>query len=206
MIPRIIHYGIFGSWRMAPLNEMCVNSWKRVLPDYEIRLWTDINGPVHKKFFRDGIQKRPILASNYLKYWALSEYGGVFLDNDIEMLKPFDLSYGCFLGFQRDDILENSINTAVIGSEKGHEFPRRCMEALDRDNVNCWPVWTGCGLPQSELQKLGLSGLDKEQDLGSIHVYNKEAFYPWRWDHQPNRSLITDKTFCVHHWQGSWTK
>lgn len=196
MIPKIVHYGLFGGWQLSPLNRSCIQTWREVLPDYEIRLWTD-------KDMRDRFA-RPINNSNLLKYHALFNHGGVFLDNDMEVLKPFDLSRRAFLAFQRTDMLKESINTAVIGAEKGHPFIGECLREIQSHPEEPCPIWLGCGLPTDLLIKSGMRGLNVDQDVGDVHVYDRSAFYPWSWEEEPDAGRITDSTFAIHHWEGSW--
>lgn len=202
-INKIIHYGLFGGWKFSDLDRKCIESWRSVLPDFELRLWTDTNGP-DTPFFRDAIAKKPINASNYVKYWALNRFGGIFLDNDVEVLKPFDLSPNCFLGWQRDDIEQDCINTAVIGSIPEHPFIARCLGRMNRDHADAWPVWFGCGMPTEELRASGMKGLNVEQDVGDVRVYDKDRFYPFRWDEEHDPSRATERTIAIHHWSGSW--
>jgi mannosyltransferase OCH1-like enzyme len=205
-IPRIIHYALCGGWKLSDLDERCIATWRAVLPDYELHLWTDENGPKDRPFFRDACRLRPVNASNYIKFWALNEFGGIFLDNDVEVVRPFDLSPACFVAFQRDDVIDDCINTAVIGSEPKHPFILSCLRRLDSDQADTWPIWPGCGLPTEELRFRGLRGLNVEQVVEGVTVYDKERFYPWRWDEQPDRSRVTDRTFAIHHWASSWAK
>lgn len=205
-VPKIIHRGIFGGYTLSPLEERCVESWRAILPGYEIRTWTDENGPKDKPFFRDACVKRPVNASNYIRYWAVRQFGGIYLDNDVEVIRPFDLSPACFIGFQRDDLVDDCINSAVMGAEPDHPFVLSCLRRLDSDVGDTWPIWPGCGLPTEELTFRGLKGLNVEQVVEGVTVYDKSRFHPWRWDEQPDRSRITDRTFAVHHWSGNWSK
>ena len=43
MIPKKIHYCWLGGNPLPPLAEMCLASWKKYCPDYEIILWNEDN-------------------------------------------------------------------------------------------------------------------------------------------------------------------
>ncbi len=206
-IPRIIHFGAFGSWQMTELDKKCIQTWRDILPDYELRFWNDYNGP-QTPWFKCAINSRPINAHNYVKWWALWKYGGVFLDNDVEVLKPFDLSHEAFIAFQRDDTKQDCINSAVVGSEEGHWFVKACLDRVERDNNgdDAWPVVFGCGIPTLELYGAGMQGLNVEQDVKGVHVYTKDSFYPWRHDEAPDCMRVNEKTFAIHRWEASWKK
>ena len=91
-----------------------------------------------------------------------------------------------------------------MGAVKGHPFVKRCLDRLDADRGGAGPIWTGPGLVTQELRKAGLRGLNLNQTIGDIRVYGKEAFYPWRWDEEPNYARVVPETFAIHHWGKSW--
>lgn len=206
MIPKIIHTGLFGSYQFSDLNRRCTETWVSILPDYASMSWFGLNGPKDSQFFQDALKVKPVNASNYIKLWALYHYGGVFMDFDVEVIKPFDLSPGAFVGFQRSDTKQDCINGAVIGADKGHPYIKRCLDQLDLLRGDTWPVYCGCTLLTETLNGMGMKGLNEEQMVGDIKVYSKEAFYPWGFGEKPDRSRITDKTFACHWWEGSWVK
>ena len=205
-IPKILHCGRFANWKLTPLEEHCRASWRQMLPDYEIREWTDETGPILNRFFTEACRLRPVNAANFIRYWSLEKFGGVYLDNDVQVVQPFDLAPACFLGFQRDDSSQDCVNTAVLASEPGHPFIAQCLARTEWDNPNTWPVWLGCGLPQEELEKiiLGPLALNVETEIAGITVYEKSRFYPWRWDETPDMSRVGLKTFAIHWCGGSW--
>lgn len=197
MIPEVIHVGIFGGYKPTVLDAECLASMSKHYKN--VRIWSDADVP---------FASTPILMSNYFKYWVLHEHGGICLDTDVQVLKPFDHIQKCFLAFQRDDNRQDCINTAVLGAEKGDPFMFACLQAVKsafRRYVPC-PIWMGCGMPTRALYDLGMEGLNVEQMVGDVKVYDTQAFYPWRWDETPAPRKITEKTFAIHHWQGSWTK
>lgn len=205
MIPKIIHWFASPTFRFSDLNLMCQRSWDRVLPDYEIMDWSHSNSPT-STFMREALLKKPVNASAFVRYWAVFNHGGIWLDLDVEVLKPFDLSPACFLGFQRDDTTQDCINTAILGAEKGHPFIKYCLNMTGAMKSDVWPVEPACSLPTQSLYFNGMKGLNVEQMVGDVKVYSKEKFYPWRHDEKPDLSRITPETFCIHHWQGDWSK
>lgn len=209
-IPRILHTGVFGSHKLTNLNHRCLTSWGRVLPDFEIRQWCDNGVPaINHRFMTEALAKCPGNCPNFLRYYALYKFGGIYLDNDVELLKPFDLEHRCFLAFQRDDTVQDCINTAVLGAEKGNLFIKRCLDEFDGWPGDIFPVIPGCTMPtdllrNATMQLSGCFALNQAQAINGVTVYDKSAFYPWRWDEQPDLSRITKDTVAVHHWEGSW--
>lgn len=206
MIPKILHWGSFGPWTPGPLNTLCFDSWAQILPDYEARHWTDLNGPDHH-FFQKALKERPINAHNFIGLYALYHFGGVMLDNDVEVLRPFDMDHGVFVGFQRTDSERFCINNAVIGATPRHPFIRECLRTMRRSKPHEDPLWFGCGILTDALRERGLAGLNVEQKLGDIMVYDRERFYPFFHDERPiPKECLTARTFAIHHWQHSWKK
>lgn len=94
----------------------CIDSWRRVLPDYEIVLWDtkrfDVNSvPWVKEAFA---AKKYAFASDYIRAYALYHEGGIYLDSDVEVLKTFDplLQYKSFIGFEA---VSDMVEPAIIG-------------------------------------------------------------------------------------------
>lgn len=202
-IPRILHYGFFGGLQPSTLNLRCLASWKRVLPDWEFREWNDANGP-DTLFFKRACVVRPVNASNYIRFWALMEFGGIYLDNDVELLGEPDTSVNYFCGFQTDQPGLISVNNAVIGSEKGHAFNMDCVRRISAMDVAVNPTRPSPVLMTERLEELGLKLNGKDQTVCGITVYSKEVLYPWAWFEKPDRKKITNRTVAIHWWEGAW--
>lgn len=99
-IPKIIHYVWLGSGKMSPFIQDCVDSWKRVMPDYEIKCWNEQNFDVNSVVWvKEALEnKKWSLASDYIRHYALYTEGGIYMDTDVKVYKPFDefLKYDFF--------------------------------------------------------------------------------------------------------------
>lgn len=205
-IPRIIHTALMGGYRPSALGERCMESWRRVLPDYEIRVWTDANVP-RSDWCREAIARKPVNASHWAQWRALHDHGGVFLDIDVEVVRPFDLEQQVFLGFQRADSPECCVNNAVVGAVAGHPFVRRVLMRIEESAPDGWPLVTGPGILTDTLRERGLNGVNIEQRVGDVMVYDRERFYPWFHDEPAiARERLSGRTFACHLWEGSWNK
>jgi mannosyltransferase OCH1-like enzyme len=205
-IPKIIHTACMGGWKLTALGERCVASWRRVLPDFEIWIWTDANVP-DSAWCREAIARKPVNASHWAQWRALHDYGGIFLDNDVEVLRPFDLEQQVFVGFQRADTTEYCINNAVVGAVPRHPLVAEILAKIETSAPDGWPLCSGPGFLTAALMERGLKGLNVEQTVGDVMVYDRERFYPYFHD-EPEIPMdrIGPRTIAVHRWEGSWTR
>src|SRR5690606_20470741 len=108
--------------------ELCIASWKKYLPEYELIEWNEENFDVSTNDFTKEAYaaKKYAFVSDYVRLYALYNYGGVYVDTDLEILKPIDrfLIHSAFSVFEAND----SVPTAIMGSE-----PNNCLmgELLD---------------------------------------------------------------------------
>jgi len=208
MIPKIIHYCWFGRARTSELNQRCLKSWRRILPNYQIKEWNEENSPLENLYCREAY-RRGLWSklSNHVRLHALYNDGGVYLDTDVEVLKDFEplLSNKCFLGFQQSISDTDWVNGAVLGSQARHPFIKRCLDMTEEryaqqgEFVRCpstiTTILTSMGLTEYRLQ-----------ELEDVKIYPAEYFYPYPWFSKFSPDCITANTFCIHHWEGSWRK
>lgn len=202
MIPKIIHRVRHPNYVPGELALRCWKSWESVLPDYTWMEWDLPNYPQTEwvKWAASNSRVRSALF-DYMRYYILTHHGGIVLDTDVEMLKPFDLNHEAFCGFQRDEIEDGCVNVAVMGSVPHQPFVERLL--------NTCPMWidhTGPHHITKHLRECGLKGLNVEQTIQGVKVYSKEKFYPWRWDEPIDYGRITPETRCIHWWEGAHSK
>ena len=96
MIPKKIHYCWFSGDKKPVSIERCIESWKRVMPDYEIKEWDGNSFDFDSVLFvKQAIEARKwAFASDYVRLYALHTEGGIYLDSDVEVFKRFDCFYG----------------------------------------------------------------------------------------------------------------
>lgn len=123
MIPKIVHYCWLSDEPYPQNIAKCIETWRKYLPDYKFIKW-DFNRIDKSKFkwVSDAYDnKKYAFAADYIRGYALYNYGGIYLDSDVEVLKSFDdlLSHHYFMGCEFN---KTSPEAAVIGAEKGHPF------------------------------------------------------------------------------------
>lgn len=137
MIPKKIHYIWLGGKPKSKLTELCINSWKRILPDYEVIEWNekklDMAALCKENSFLNRCYKLKLWAfvSDYLRLYILYHEGGIYLDTDVEVLKSYTplLTNSMFVGYEANGF----IGTSVIGAEAGNGTIRRLLEFYTKE-------------------------------------------------------------------------
>ncbi|MBA3283891.1 MAG: hypothetical protein H0U27_02365 [Nitrosopumilus sp.] len=203
MIPKIIHYVWVGGEPVDKLSKSCIESWKYFFPDYKIIKWDENNSP-NNKYLKTALNnKKWSNASNFLRLYALKEFGGLYFDTDFEVIKRFDFlnDIKIFFGFQSDKI---DVNNAIMGSIKGEPFIIKCMNELE----NTFDGMESAALSSPILTTNLLIGLglkeNKRQVISNIHLFPRDFFSPFDWNDKFTFSCLTENTYGIHHWSKSW--
>jgi mannosyltransferase OCH1-like enzyme len=201
LIPKTLHYCWFGPSAISPLGAACIETWRRVMPDYDLQRWDESRLDWRTPYVAMAYRARKFaFVADYVRLHALHEHGGVYLDTDVEVLRPFDplLETRLFIGLQTPD----SVGAGVIGAVKGHPFLKRVLDRLDaearRGKLSFQP------LPELVTQLARTGGSDAPTVLPEeyFYPYNPHSQSPLR--RTPLQSNISERTFSIHHWEGSW--
>lgn len=206
-IPKTIHYIWFGGKPVPDKFKFCMDSWAKFCPDYEIKKWDESNYDVTKhRFMRETMEAgRPGLTADYARFDIIYEYGGIYLDIDVELLKSLDeLLYNCaFCGFKN----YNSVALGLgFGAAKNHSVIKNLRDSYDKIsayNKDEWDRPVASPIYQTEtLQKYGLV-LN-----GHFQVIENMAIYPTQYfdaiSLNTGRSFVSKETFAIHHYAASW--
>lgn len=205
MIPKKIHYCWFGKAKMPMRERHCITSWKKYLQDYEFILWDEERFNVDSAAFTKEAYKagKYAFVADYVRVYALCKEGGIYLDTDVEVIKPLDDLLDCsFLtGFET----ENIIQTGLIGAETTSSV---IMQMFDyyRDRhfiINDKMDQTPNSVILAEIIKsLGFELNNQYQCRNGIFLYPAEYFCPINqatWEVRPTRN-----SYCIHYLSGSW--
>ncbi len=206
MIPKIIHYCWFGNNPKTEMIQRCMESWQKVMPDFEVKEWNESNSPLDIDYCREAIDKGLwSRASNYVRLWCLYNEGGIYLDTDFEVIKSLEpfRKHDCFLGFQRKEEHIGWVNNAILGAVQGHDFLQKCMDSTLQVYKETGEFVRQPPLSTMVLRELGLQSYGL-QTIKNVTLYPVEYFYPYSWLEEYSPSCIQENTFAVHHWAGSW--
>lgn len=210
-IPKVIHFCWLSGDPYPEKIRHCIDSWKRILPDYEIRLWDsnrfDLNASIWCKEAFDA--RKYAFAADYIRWYALFNEGGIYLDSDVEVLKRFDdlLHLPYFIGTEQSGYLE----PAIVGAGKGNPIIKQILDYYtNRHFVKNDGGFDMTPLPQIMQEVfegkyvfekvMGIN--DFEDDPMKLCFFPASFFSPKRSD--TFEINIEDQTYTIHHFNASW--
>ncbi len=209
MIPKIIHYCWFGRGEMPELAQQCITSWHQYMPDWEYKLWNEDNFDVNSvPYTKEAYEaKKYAFVSDYVRLWALNNEGGLYLDTDVMVLKPFDdlLYHAAFAGFEGSKHLP--IGTCVMASQARGQWVGEMLEAYKNRHFviegGVYDLTTNVQFITALMAARGFVQDGKEQDYKDLHVFPVEYFCPRQ---TTGEYFRTGNTCSDHLGIGSWTK
>lgn len=124
-IPAVIHYCWFGGNPLPKDAQMCIESWKKYLPSYEIKVWNESNFDVNCcPYVKEAYEaKKYAFVSDYARFFVLYQEGGLYFDTDVEIIKNMDhiVTSGNFMGFEKSLATQQQggLNTNMLGVNPG---------------------------------------------------------------------------------------
>lgn len=208
MIPKIIHYCWFGGNPKPRLAKKCIRSWKKYCPDYEIVEWNEDNYDYQKcDFIREAYNaKKWGFVPDYARLDIIYNHGGIYLDTDVEVLRPFDPLLDCkgFIGFENDDYLALGLG---FGAEAGNEIIKALLDSYEARHFTL-PDGSYDQTPSPQNDSLVLANMGVELN-GTMQKKNGFVFLPTEYlnpiSFETGEKTITDNTFSAHWYAGSWT-
>ena len=207
VIPKLIHAIWFSGDPMPELYLRCLESWRKYAPDYEIKIWNlETYKPDKCLFFEQAIEhKNWAFASDYARADLLYRYGGIYMDLDVEMLRPVDdlLYNDAYMSFESLDRIECG---SGMGSRPGHPIIKEICESYEkRPYLKADGTWDNSTCPVRYTQVIEKHGLKKDggfQFVEDITVYPFEVLTGKSFD--TGIIYSSDLSYTVHHHNGSW--
>ena len=211
---------------MPELAQKCIASWKKYLPDYEIKEWNEDNFDVNIiPYTAEAYKaKKYAFVSDYARFWILYQYGGIYFDTDVEVIRPIDdiVERGNFMGFETDpksqlkaDASEASVNPGLgmgvapglgMGVAPGLGIIKKMLdfyegkhfvhEAVMRNQITVVHIAT------QVLRENGLKNVAGIQEVAGCFIYPSEYFCPI--NVTTGRIHVEKNTRTIHHYAGTW--
>ncbi len=209
MIPKIIHYCWFGNNEIPSLAKDCIASWHKYMPDWEYKLWNednfDVNStPYTKEAYEAG---KMAFVSDYVRLWALEKEGGLYMDVDFEVFKPFDslMNQSAFAGFEGSK--HQPLMMGVCASIPHGEWVKEMLNAYRNRHFilqdGKLDMKTNVQFITAQMAANGFRQDGMEQDYRDLHVYPVEYFSPRQ---TTGEYIRTENTYCEHKGLGSWSE
>ena len=209
MIPRIIHYCWFGRGPMPELARQCIESWHKFMPYYEYKLWNEDNFDVYSnQYVKEAYEaKKFAFVTDYVRLYALYTEGGIYMDTDVEVLKPYDdlLFLTAFTGYEGSKTYPPV--TGTIASVAGGEWVAEQLASYDNARFlnpdGSLDLTTNTTRISRIMRQGGFIQNGKKQVYKGMHIFPVEYFCPRQ---TTGEVLITENTYCDHHFMSSWSE
>lgn len=206
MIPKIIHYCWLSGEPYPDEIQQCIDSWHKYLPEYEYKLWTKDNfdleiNPWVKEAFDE---KKYAAVSDFIRLKVLYDYGGIYLDSDLEVLKPIDVLLSCRAFTGRESA--GRLAAWVFGAEPHNSVIKMFMDDYNgrhflNENDQREMIPNTISVTRI-LSDYGIGPEDKTEAIGDITVFSSDYFSPYKpWKKELE---FTENSFMKHHYAGSW--
>ena len=209
MIPKIIHYCWLSDEPYPKKIQFCIDSWKRLLPDYELMLWDKNRFDIESvRWVKEAYeQKKYAFAADYIRCYALYNYGGIYLDSDVEVVRSYNdlLELPYFIGHER---VSDCIEAATMGFEKKHPLFRYLMDYYEQHSF----IENGQQntRPMPRIMQDIIAARYTEVDIAQagdfvhqddvLNIFPQDYFSPKENEH----IYQTENTYSIHHYTGTW--
>lgn len=210
MIPKVIHYCWFGRGEMPDLVQKCIKSWHTHMPDWEYSLWSEDNFDIASApaYVQEAYQaKKYAFVSDYVRLWALEREGGLYMDVDFEVYKPFDdlmNLYDAFAGYEGSK--RNPVMMGVIATKAHHPWIQGMLQIYDHLSFvkadGSYDLTPNTGYFLKWMQERGFVADGQEKDFMGVHILPVEYFCPIL---TTGENLRCERTYCEHKGLHSWS-
>lgn len=214
MIPRIIHYCWIGGSPLPLLAEQCIASWKKYMPSWQFMRWGESNFDIALSplYVRQAYEARKLaFVSDYVRLWALEQYGGLYMDVDFEVFRPFDDlmdKYPAFAGYEGSK--RQPVMMGVLASEPHGAWVKDMLSTYENRSfikpdggLDMTPN-TSYFTDRLEAQGFVADGVEKDvlvKNMFFLHVFPVHYFCPILTTGEDVRTL---ETYCEHKGESSW--
>ena len=216
MIPHIIHYCWFGGNPFPELEQRCLASWHQFMPKWEYKWWNEDTFDISSAplYVRQAYEARKFaFVSDYVRLWALEKFGGLYMDVDFMVYRPYDelmSKYAAFAGYEGSK--RNPVMQGVIASEPRGAWVRDMLSTYDTrpfiKQDGLLDMYPNTQYFTDRLIEQGFQndGVEKDvfvNDTFFLHVYPVYYFCPVL---TTGEDVRTPETFCEHVGESSWAE
>lgn len=210
MIPRIIHYCWFGGNPLPQSAQRCIASWRKFMPDCEIREWNEQNFDVNAHPYTRAAYAagKYAFVSDFARYKILEEWGGIYFDTDVEAVAPISdlLQLGAFMGLE--DAQPPTVSSGlVMAVEAHHPVLQEMLDFYDAQAKEDSTAMLDTGIVVSGMTEIfirhGFVRENRYQEVAGVALYPSEYFDPM--DNATGRIKKTPNTRTIHRYDRTWS-
>jgi mannosyltransferase OCH1-like enzyme len=196
VIPKILHHIWVGPPMPERLNPY-VESWRTLHPEWEHLLWTGFDDLENQAYYDRAEKITPHvgqLRADLARYEILYRHGGVYVDCDLEALRPIDdlLDVEGFAGWEQDG---RWVNNAIIGCAPFHPLMRACIDNAPRS------IRKHRGKRPNKMTGPGL--ITRMSKVHPITLHPQATFYPYSFDELERIGGDYGDAYTAHHWDNA---
>jgi hypothetical protein len=208
-IPKLIHFCWLSGEPYPAKISSCIESWSRIMPDYDIMLWNKekLNG-IQNSFVSEAFEKKKwAFVADFVRLYALYHNGGIYLDSDVKVYQSFDKFlvhsfFSCVEYFKPIEYI--AIEAAVMGAKKGHPFIKRCLDLYSDIPF----VKEDGSFDQTPITKRIAEQANLHWDFKYKNEFQKlkddMVIYPAITFTNPSGEFSLNNTYAIHLCNGSW--
>jgi mannosyltransferase OCH1-like enzyme len=195
---------------MPETDSSYVSGWKQLLPNYKFILWNEDNFDINDTLFTKQVAgaKKYGFIVDYIRAWAVYNFGGIYLDTDVELIKPIDNLLNnniCFAGFEDLKYINPG---SIFAGEKRSVIAKEIIDFYSKHRFikedGSYDLTPSPRILTNILLKYGLKQNGTYHMLrdGVFTAYPVEYFCPL--DYKTGILTVTNDTYSIHHYAGSW--
>lgn len=192
---------------MPKLSEKCMESWRKYCPDYKIVCINEDNFDINQnKYAKEAYEAgKWAFSSDYARLKVLYDEGGIYLDTDVELIKPLDelIEDRGYMGFDDNGVISTGLGFAC---EKGNELVGALIKDYDDISfIRSDGTYDLTPCPERNtktMERLGLDTSNKNQIFMGIQILPEDYLCPMKY--YTGRKRITKNTYSIHHFCASW--
>lgn len=191
------------------------------MPDWEYMWWNESNFDIAAAplYVQQAYEARKFaFVSDYVRLWALEKFGGLYMDVDFMVYRPYDElmeQYAAFAGYEGSK--RNPVMQGVIASEAHGAWVTDMLRTYDtrlfikKDGSLDLTPNTGYFTDRLEAQGFVADGKEKDftipslsgesANIPSLHIFPVYYFCPVL---TTGEDLRTEETYCEHMGESSW--
>jgi len=206
-IPKVIHYCWFGKGKKPAIAEKCMKSWKKYCPQYKIVCHNEENFDItQNRYAKEAYEAgKWAFVSDYVRLKVLFDEGGIYLDTDVELIKPLDklIEENGYMGFDDNGVVSTGLGFAC---EKGNELVGALL--ADYDDISfilpdgSYDLTPCPDRNTKTMVRLGMDLDKKDQVFMGIQMLSEEYLCPMKY--YSGKKIITKNTYSIHHYCASW--